>query len=46
VNVLFADGSVMFLDGAVDSEEIKAMGTISGGESVDKDSAQYGGGDW
>jgi prepilin-type processing-associated H-X9-DG protein len=40
-NVLFCDGSVTFVDGAVDPEELRAMSTISGGEVVDRYSIGY-----
>jgi len=45
-NVLFCDGSVMFLHAMVDPEDIKSLCTISGGEGADKYSAGADGSDW
>jgi len=42
-NVLFSDGSVMFVPGSVDPEEVKAMCTVSGGEAVDRYAVEFGG---
>ena len=40
-NLLFCDGSVTFVDAAVEPEEVQAMSTISGGEEVDPYSVGY-----
>ncbi len=45
-NVLFCDGSVMFLEAMVDPEDVKSLCTISGGEEADKYSAGADGSDW
>jgi len=41
-NVLFCDGSVIFLHGSIDPGDVRAMSSISGGETVDRDRIQYG----
>ena len=41
-NVLFCDGSVIFVDGSIDPGDVRAMSSISGGEVVDRDRIEYG----
>jgi len=45
-NVLFCDGTVMFLPGSIDEAEVKAMCSIGGGEEVDEYSQFGGDPDW
>jgi prepilin-type processing-associated H-X9-DG protein len=40
-NFLFCDGAIIFVDAAVDPEEVEATSTISGGELVDPYSMGY-----
>ncbi|MEQ9379252.1 MAG: hypothetical protein RJP95_00180, partial [Pirellulales bacterium] len=35
-NVLFGDGSVMFIDRDIDPEALRSMFTIAGGEPIDR----------
>jgi prepilin-type processing-associated H-X9-DG protein len=40
-HALFCDGSILFLDASVDPEVVRNMGTIAGGEAVDRSSVGY-----
>ena len=41
-NVLLCDGSTMFLRGAADPKDVRAMCSVSGGETVDRYALEFG----